>query len=689
MKLKLSHFLFLSVFAIAIPSCGFPSHADDITSLTFTGSKSNFVVGQSYFDLSSVTIKANYANKRSITVNPEEASYTLKKDGIKYDINEAFASSGTYSLSAKYKGVSSKAFNINVFDTEQYVSTFSISEAPDTLGTGGFANITLDVNPVYFTVDITATSSDESMLSVTKVSEKTFKVKALAPGEVTVTFKAPTSASSEVSASTVISVVGYRKVDMKQTYEDYIKNTVNKKSSCPLEGEPKLLVIPVWFSDSDSYIKKEKKENVREDIRKAYFGSAADTGWHSVSSYYHQESMSKLTVTGTVSEWYSINRTTEDVNKDSERYVASLVKTASDWYFNNHSSDSRRNYDYDGDGYLDGVMLIYGAPDCQVLGTKEENLWAYCYWTGKAASTSSPTANVFFWASYDFMYGESTAKERTGYSYANGNTSHTLLDTHTFIHEMGHVFGLDDYYDYSGNYAPAGKFSMQDYNVGAHDPFSVMANGWASPYIPTDNCTITIEDFQSSHDLVLLTPSWNGYDSPFDEYLLLELYSPTGLNELDCVYKYQQRYPQGPNDVGIRLWHVDARLYKSGSGFPANPNVLAGSVITGLNNNSIYTTDRGCPAGASYQKYNLLQLIRNDKNESYKTDSGLSSSSLFKGGDTFTMSIFKKQFAYGSTASTWGEGKLDSGKALGWSFTVGGIATTDSGYSVTITFTKN
>ena len=64
--------------------------------------------------------------------------------------------------------------------------------------------------------------------------------------------------------------------------------------------------------------------------------------------------------------------------------------------------------------------------------------------------------------------------------------------------------------------------------------------------------------------MILLSPSPNSSNSPFDEYLLLEYYTPTGLNKFDCDYSYHYPYdyPQGPKASGIRVWHVDARLAK-------------------------------------------------------------------------------------------------------------------------------
>ena len=217
---------------------------------------------------------------------------------------------------------------------------------------------------------------------------------------------------------------------------------------------------------------------------------------------------------------------------------------------------------------------------------------------------------------------------------------------------------------------------MQDYNVGGHEAFSILSFGWSEPYIPSDSCTITIEEFQSSHELILLTPSWNEYDSPFDEYLLLELYSPNGLNEFDCTYQYGGNYPQGPKSVGIRLWHVDARLFSS---YTWTTNAKSSRVLTGLNNTSNYKT-RPCNAGPKYQSCNLLQLIRNSTSETYKSTSFLSSSDLFKAGSSFSISKYAKQFVNGET--------LDSGLSLGWSFSVDSIQDVGGTYAATISLVK-
>ena len=462
-------------------------------------------------------------------------------------------------------------------------------------------------------------------------------------------------------------------------------------SYTPSVGEANIIVVPVWFNDSSSYIASSKKAQVKEDIEKAYFGTSEETGWRSVKSYYEEESHGALTFNGVVSDWYTCNKRSTYYGTDSDGRTITLVKTVTEWYFAQNPSINRKDYDKDGDGYLDGVMLIYGAPDQQAGHNDYSNLWAYCYWCqeSSAMNVDKPGPNAFFWASYDFMYGSNVVYSRTGINgAAGGDTRYCTVDTHTYIHEMGHMFGLSDYYDYSNNrYQPAGGFSMQDANVGGHDPFSSFALGWGKAYVPTESMTINLRPFATTGEMILLTPKFNTYGSPFDEYILLEYYTPTGLNAFDCANSYSNGYPKGPSDVGIRLWHVDARLfyytgsyYSNSFTFTTNPNERQHQVAEAFTNTySDGTADTKSylsPLGSEYYNFNQLQLIRNSTTADYKPKDDFNAGALFKNGSTFTMSTYKNQFVK--------SGKLNQNIDLGFSFTVGN---TSSDYA-TITVTK-
>lgn len=509
--------------------------------------------------------------------------------------------------------------------------------------------------------------------------DATGNIKGINAGECTITCKSTDDPSKfDICNVSILERPKLATTEMKYGMKDYTKNSAYEIDCAPSIGELRLLIIPLWFTDSSNYIS--SKQNVRSDIYASYLGTESETGWESVKTFYEKESGGKLSVTGTVSEWYECGESLSRYNYNTASNSSNtntIVKKATDWYFKNNTSDSRKNYDYDGDGYLDGVIVIYGAPDYYALGSLTsgynagDNLWAYTYWLQNPGykSTNNPGPNTYFWASYDFIYSSSAlAKNRTGKSnYSSGGNERLSVDAHTYIHEMGHVFGLEDYYDYSGQCKPAGAFSMQDNNVGGHDPYSCLSLGWASAYIPKEDCEIELTPFQTSHEVILLTPEFNSYDSPFDEYILLELYTPTGLNKFDTDYAYNNA-PRGVNATGIRLWHIDARLVTLDSYGRTNANKVYTRPVTDctfMMSNTYYSNDAQgyiTPCGKDYANYNQLQLIRNSTTSSYKANDDFKESYLFKNGSNFKMSTYKNQFVK--------SGKLNSGLSLGWTFTV-------------------
>jgi len=617
------------------------------------------------------------SNKGGSRTNPttgEDSTGDSSGDTSKGGTSTTTGQSGTSSSSNKS---SSGTSSTSAGPTDIYPTAISIPSSK-TLDVGGSFTLSVTYTPSNTTVRNVTWSTSKS--SVATVSNG--KVTAVGAGSAVITAKAKNASGQDISSTCNVTVndsSSITKTHLSYTYDDYMANNYYTLDNCPLSGSPKLLIIPIWFSDSTDFILESKKETIRSDIQKAYLGTNSETGWRSVKTFYEEESQGTMTLTGVVTDWYNVGISYKSyANKSSgQSATTSLVTAASNAYFGKSGSDPRSSFDTNNDGYLDGVMLIYAAPDFRSLGNESyQNLWAYCNWVLQSASVSNPIPNVFFWASYDFMYSSSKSYTQTGKtSYGHGDTSHCNVDAHTFIHEMGHVLGLEDYYDYSdANYEAAGGFSMQDYNVGGHDPYSVMAYGWADPYIPTKTMSITINPFQSSHDIILLAN--HTVDSVFDEYMLLELYTPTGLNQFDSQYQYSGAYPLGPSTPGIRLWHIDARLVSYTTyDWSTNPN--DGGVMHAMTNTYNNDNDNGhvSPLGEEYYDYNILQLIRNDTSETYHTTAVLSSSDLFKQGNSYSQATYSSQFVDGT--------KMNNGSALGWSFSVTSLSSTSATIKVT------
>lgn len=481
------------------------------------------------------------------------------------------------------------------------------------------------------------------------------------------------------SCSLIDTQPGYNTVESLYLYKDYAKHT-GYMSVCPSVGESKLLVVPVWFTDSSDYIDMSCREDVRSDINTAYLGTSEETGWESVKSYYYKDSFGSCLMDGVTTKWYECGKSSSDFYQDSNA-TAQLVLDSVSWYKKTYDAGSMRDFDKDNDGYLDGVVIIYAAPDYISVGdSSRSNLWAYTSWLGTSASPLRPNANAFFWSSYDFMYSSDKSLERTGITdYGHGDTRYCNVDSHTFVHEMGHVFGLSDYYDYGGASSPAAGFSMQDYNVGAHDPYSRLSLGWGTPIVPFKTTTLDVKPIEESGEMVILSPEYTG--SPFDEYIILELYTPTRLNKFDTDHSYEHRYPQGPQTTGVRIWHVDGRLVKIVYSSRYQGWVLGeittvpSSSYTSMTWHATTNTNAGDRAinYAGEYEYNELELIRNDKNASYNSSDSLNEDSLFYEGDTFSLKDYSKQFVNGT--------KLNGDISLGWEVTFNSV--TAEGMNIT------
>ena len=68
------------------------------------------------------------------------------------------------------------------------------------------------------------------------------------------------------------------KTKFQYTYKDYSDHCYLNNDVTPSIGNPKLLVIPIWFTDSTHCIHENHKEDVRQDIETAYFGTEEESG---------------------------------------------------------------------------------------------------------------------------------------------------------------------------------------------------------------------------------------------------------------------------------------------------------------------------------------------------------------------------------------------------------------------------
>ena len=407
-------------------------------------------------------------------------------------------------------------------------------------------------------------------------------------------------------------------------------------------GDRKLLVVPIYFADSDTSHQEEKTIF----IQNAFFGESKRTNYESVASYYNKSSYGQLRLTGEVTPWVPVGESMRDCLASNELYMdisSRLVEKAVDYLKANTSIDFNQ-YDTDNDDNLDGVYCIYDYPHTKD-GNTSSLLWAYTHYTyggQNGLNTAAPYVNDYSWTSIDMI------KQSDNRSYTN-----------YVIHETGHLLGLTDYYNTSFgsktdyHYQPTGCFDMMDYNIGDHSAFSKYLYNWTSPLVVKNgvNATIELKPFMTSGEYILV-PSSKYNNSPFSEYLLIEYFIPEDMNVFHGSYSYTDINGNSgvyhyPTFYGLKIYHVNATLGYFKKFFNASllctvddPDyeTKIGTETVCLDyaySNSI--TDRKAQEGGQV----LYHLLEASGNNSFINGVPASNKTLFVLGDDFGITKFK------------------------------------------------
>ncbi len=327
-------------------------------------------------------------------------------------------------------------------------------------------------------------------------------------------------------------------------------------------GTPNVLVIPVNLDGSKA------SSAILSDIKTAFSGTSDKTGWESVSSYYEKSSYGKLKINFNVlSEWFTPKYSKsyyDSYRGTSGEYGSCLIFEEALRYYDNKIDYS--DYDNDGDGVIDAVWLIY---NCAVDYDSSNSIyWAYMYSLDTNKRYDGVTPCNYGFAGIGFMYDDKST-DADDVIYDN---SKIKIDAHTYIHETGHLMGLDDYYDYDdgsgeGDYSIGiAKISknlglwgadMMDDNIGDHCSISKLLLGWVTPTIVEGigSITLSLSSFTESGRVILVSD--HIIETVYDEYFLIEFYTNDGLNENDKPIVNQQN--SNIPVYGIRILHVDAR----------------------------------------------------------------------------------------------------------------------------------
>ncbi len=386
---------------------------------------------------------------------------------------------------------------------------------------------------------------------------------------------------------------------------------------------PQILVFPIKLQNNYSNLEYVK---FLDTIRLAFNGTKEETGWESLNSYYEASSYGKLKLDITVNdEWfYDKEITSASLNKmdiDYKNGISNidpntfLLTRVLDKY--NQKFDYKK-FDSNNDQFIDAVWFVYDTP---VDFTGESMYWAYCAQSYEWYDETKPNgmdntkardgvyAMYYAWAGIDFMNPNA--------NMANYPTAGIKVDAHTFIHETGHLMGLDDYYDYNYNQGSnSGLYGadMMDANIGDHGVINKLLLDWIDPIEITGRGEISLDlaSFTTSGEAIIIAD--HQLDNIYDTYYLIEYYTNDGLNANDKAIK---------NGNGIRITLARAELNKNSQG----------EVV--YNEGEYWTTFKYDNSDTSLPFIEMI--LPNNVTASYDT---LSSKHLFNPGDSVFLNNF-------------------------------------------------
>lgn len=450
---------------------------------------------------------------------------------------------------------------------------------------------------------------------------------------------------------------GYHKVESMSFISSDLKN-----SYAPSSGNVKMLVIPITFAGSTTtgYTKyiSSWTDNKLSAVNDYYFGSET-----SLASYYKTASFNKINITGFVSEPYQ--NTTITIKQilsqtgDDYTYLWDMMDDALNYVYNTYTDINWSEYDLNQDGCIDNIHLITNYTST----VWNEALWPHMFYTHRKGTLEKPMIDVY---------------SVSGIGFVN--------DSITAIHEQGHIFGLEDYYDYTSNSNRdyIGGADMQSNNVFDWNSFSKLSMGWVNPYVvdgTNKNFEITMSAASLNGDCLIIPAdysTWNG--SAHDEYFLVELFSPFGNNQKDWTGSWKTVL----GEYGVRLYHVDARAFGSNKTNENNKEVL---IVDDMDSQEIKTKEdiakyedvthgaNNCYDYMAYEggieqckDYKLLSIIQKGGTDTFGNNDGrhyLSKKDLFIEGDKFTFSKYAKFLSKtGKEVKT-----MDNGEEFHWEIT--------------------
>ncbi len=331
-----------------------------------------------------------------------------------------------------------------------------------------------------------------------------------------------------------------------------------------MRGDVNVPVFLILYSNTDSL---ETITNLPRATMETRLYGTQPAPPYSIHTYYREISNDSLLVNGTVLEWTRVPGadsvyeggcnglcSNADIPELMRELVMAHDNTVDFGQFDNDGPDGIPN-SADDDGFVDAVVLLHPEVDgacVNINSLSVDNIWAHrwSFWGRLGIPTDTLHTND---VSNSGRFANVVVNDyiiQGGQGGDEGCTSDFPQAMGVVAHETGHLFGLPDLYDTSGeprsqgigHWGLMGSGNWRRAYRPAHmEAWSRAQLGWVSEIVLASDTTLDLSPIEIA-DTAFVLPLPGS-----DQYFLLENRQPIGSDSL----------MHGP---GLLIWHVDPTL---------------------------------------------------------------------------------------------------------------------------------